>query len=75
LLHESKVVPEAGNLYAIKETILNFFKPFDGLNTSGSITHGITVGNNQNSTVNSNLDLQITGKFLIKSLTALPSRQ
>jgi hypothetical protein len=39
------------------------FIPFDGLNTSGSITRGITVGNNQNSVVNSNLDLQITGKI------------
>lgn len=37
--------------------------PFDGLNTSGSITRGITVGNNQNTVLNSNLDLQITGKI------------
>jgi hypothetical protein len=54
---------EAGNLYTIKRDPLKTFKPFDGLNTSGSITRGITVGNNQNSTVNSNLDLQITGKI------------
>ncbi|MDG2431412.1 hypothetical protein [Flavobacterium sp.] len=37
--------------------------PFDGLSTSGSITRGVTVGNNQNSVLNSNLDLQITGKL------------
>ncbi|HEU0126513.1 MAG TPA: hypothetical protein VFQ56_09410, partial [Flavobacterium sp.] len=37
--------------------------PFDGLNTSGSITRGITVGNNQSTVLNSNLDLQITGKI------------
>jgi hypothetical protein len=37
--------------------------PFDGLNTSGSITRGVTVGNNQNTVLNSNLDLQITGKL------------
>mgnify|MGYP003639764347 FL=1 len=37
--------------------------PFDGLNTSGSITRGITIGNNQNNVLNSNLDLQITGKL------------
>ena len=61
---ESRVVPnEAGNLYTIKRDNLKTYKPFDGLNTSGSITRGITVGNNQNSTVSSNLDLQITGKI------------
>lgn len=37
--------------------------PFDGLNTTGSITRGVTVGNNQNTVLNSNLDLQITGKI------------
>ena len=61
---QNRVVPnEAGNLYTVKRDNLKIFKPFDGLNTSGSITRGITVGNNQNSTVNSNLDLQITGKI------------
>ncbi len=61
---ESRVVPnEAGSLYTIKKDNLKTYKPFDGLNTSGSITRGITVGNNQNSTVSSNLDLQITGKI------------
>ncbi len=39
------------------------FKPFDGLNTVGSISRGITIGNNQNAVVNSALDLQITGKL------------
>ncbi len=39
------------------------FTPFEGLNTLGSITRGITVGNNQNAVVNSELDLQITGKL------------
>ena len=37
--------------------------PFDGLSTSGSISRGVTVGNNQNSVLNSELDLQITGKL------------
>ncbi len=41
-----------------KETI-----PFDGLTTSGSISRGVTIGNNQNSVLNSELDLQITGKL------------
>lgn len=39
------------------------FKPFDGLNTVGSISRGVTIGNNQNAVVNSELDLQITGKL------------
>ena len=33
------------------------------MNTAGSITRGITVGNNQNAVVNSALDLQISGKL------------
>lgn len=36
---------------------------FDGLNTRGSISRGITIGNNQNSVLNSELDLQISGKL------------
>lgn len=53
-----------GSLYRIRDNaVRNTFKPFDGLNTSGSITRGVTVGNNQNAVVNSNLDLQITGKI------------
>jgi len=39
------------------------FIPFDGLTTSGSISRGVTVGNNQNSVLNSELDLHITGKL------------
>ncbi|MCO6174521.1 hypothetical protein NHF50_05645 [Flavobacterium sp. NRK F10] len=62
---DSKIVPNAaaGNLYSLKRESVTKFKPFDGLNTSGSISRGITIGNNQNTVVNSNLDLQITGKI------------
>lgn len=52
-----------GSLYKVSRDPISTFKPFDGLNTSGSITRGITIGNNQNAVVNSNLDLQITGKI------------
>ncbi|KJD35286.1 hypothetical protein PW52_11515 [Tamlana sedimentorum] len=41
----------------------NTFVPFNGLTTSGSIARGVTIGNNQNSVLNSELDLQITGKL------------
>lgn len=63
---QSRVVAnDAGNenRYTVKRDPMNSFTPFDGLTTSGSITRGITVGNNQNAVVNSNLDLQITGKI------------
>ena len=46
-----------------QSTLKNNFTPFDGLNTSGSISRGVTVGNNQNSVLNSELDLQISGKL------------
>ena len=60
---QDKVVPnEAGYLYKVNRTSKKFV-PFDGLNTSGSISRGVTIGNNQNATVNSNLDLQIAGKI------------
>ena len=36
---------------------------FEGLNTNGSISRGITLGNNQNAVLNSELDLQIFGKL------------
>lgn len=54
---------EQGNLFSVNRDPLKKFVPFDGLNTSGSITRGVTIGNNQNAVVNSNLDLQITGKI------------
>lgn len=51
------------SLYVIKPGINSLFKPFDGLNTTGSITRAIALGNNQNASVQSNLDLQISGKL------------
>lgn len=66
LYDRKRVVPNdatAGERYSFNNNAANILKPFSGLNTSGSITRGITVGNNQNAVVNSNLDLQITGKL------------
>lgn len=51
-------------LYSLEQSDnKSLFTPFEGLNTAGSITRGITIGNNQNAVVNSELDLQITGKL------------
>ena len=52
-----------GSLYAIETIPQKKTTPLQGLNTSGSITRGVTIGNNQNTVLNSNLDLQITGKL------------
>lgn len=39
------------------------FMPFKGLNASGNISRGITTGNNQNTVLDSELDLQISGEI------------
>ena len=41
----------------------NTVAPFSGLNVTGSILRGVAVGNSQNSTLNSELDLQLSGKL------------
>jgi hypothetical protein len=51
------------NLYKIETATIKKNTPFDGLVTKGSLSRGVTVGNNQNAVVNSNLDFQITGKI------------
>ncbi|MAO08554.1 MAG: hypothetical protein CL596_07580 [Alteromonas sp.] len=65
---DSKIIVESTDnmerLYTLSESnITQTTSPFEGLNTQGSITRGITLGNNQNAVVNSELDLQITGKL------------
>lgn len=59
---QDRVVANDGGLYKVNRSVKKFV-PFEGLNTSGSITRGVTIGNNQNASVSSNLDLQITGKI------------
>uniref|UniRef100_UPI0040499D58 hypothetical protein n=1 Tax=Gelidibacter sp. TaxID=2018083 RepID=UPI0040499D58 len=66
-LDEKIIVENTDNmqrLYQLSQSRLtNNFTPFDGLTTSGSISRGVTIGNNQNSVLNSELDLQISGKL------------
>lgn len=57
-------IPGIETLYKLENySNQNVFTPFDGLTTSGSISRGVTIGNNQNSVLNSELDLQISGKL------------
>ncbi|NQY27923.1 MAG: hypothetical protein HRT69_00455 [Flavobacteriaceae bacterium] len=67
LLDKSIIVNNTTNtdkLYSLGVTnIKRNYIPFEGLETSGSISRGISVGNNQNSVLNSELDLQISGKI------------
>jgi len=66
-LDKSIIVNNTNNLdklYKLSQPSLSQnFIPFDGLTTSGSISRGVTIGNNQNSVLNSALDLQISGKL------------
>ena len=66
-LDESIIVESTKNMeqfYKLsKSNKEDLFIPFDGLTTSGSISRGVTVGNNQNSVLNSELDLQVSGKL------------
>src|SRR5690554_5627267 len=59
------VVPnsEGKHLFQVPQKQENTWIPFDGLNTNGSISRSITVGNNQNLVTQSNLDLQIIGQL------------
>lgn len=66
-LDEKIIVKNTNNLQKLyklnQSSVERNFTPFDGLSTSGSISRGVTLGNNQNSVLNSELDLQISGKL------------
>ena len=64
---ESIIVPNTNNtqkLYSLTTNKVEQKKTlFNDLETSGNITRGLTIGNNQNSVVNSSLDLTIKGNL------------
>ncbi len=66
-IDDSVIVSRTGNLEKLYKLSLPSERysvlPFDGLVSSGSLSRGVTVGNNQNSVLNSELDLQISGKL------------
>ncbi|MFD0863419.1 hypothetical protein ACFQ1M_14485 [Sungkyunkwania multivorans] len=65
-LDENLILDSNGNstnLYSLQQDKRSPFSPFAGLATSGSISRGVTIGNNQNAVLNSQLDLQIAGKL------------
>ena len=64
---ESRIIPNSTNdgvLYSLttnkKQSEITLF---EGLQTRGFITRGITSGNNQNAVTNASLDLEISGKL------------
>ncbi len=66
-LDDALIVRNTGNLerlYRLKQPRLDQDQTFfGGLNSSGALSRGLTIGNNQNTVLNSNLDLKIYGNL------------
>lgn len=65
--NDSIIVPNTSNTQKLYSLTTNknpyAIQVFEGLETKGSLIRGLTIGNNQNSVVNSSLDLTIQGKL------------
>ena len=62
LIQPEFIISQNPFLYSPTNTSDNFFKQ-DGLRMNGSISRGLNFGNNQNLVLNSNLNLQLSGKI------------
>ena len=66
-IDDSVIVNRTGNLQKLYKLSLPSeiysVSPLDGLMSSGSLSRGVTIGNNQNSVLNSELDLKVSGKL------------
>lgn len=59
IIHSSKTVPELNEILVKNDKS----KILGGLNAKGSVIRGVTFGNNQGSSVQSSMEMQITGKL------------
>ena len=75
-LDKNRIVANSSNtsrLFRLNNRKASEYTPFEGLSTQGSLSRGITVGNNQDAVLNSNLDLLLHNekRILLKLLVYL----